>query len=435
MSTIGAAAVNTLWWGSCLPGWRHFQYAAHHVKRVQTRLLLDNLKNNQHTDYGKRYGFGRIRTAVEYQRSVPMVTYDDIPQEIDAIGKGRPGVLTAEPVMLFEPSSGSTAATKLIPYTRTLKREFQRGLAPWIFDLFRHFPRLRYGPAFWSISPLTNGTRYTSGGIPIGFEDDSAYLGTFGKSLAGRAFAVPNEVKRISAIQDFRYATLLFLLREPCLRLISIWNPTYLILLLEALPKWWQQLLSDLDNGTLTPPGELDSELFAAIQKKLCPVPRRATELSRLTPHDYQAIWPHLALISCWTDGPAANYAKTLSTIYYPDVALQGKGLIATEAFVSFPLTGLTGCVLAANAHFFEFLPVLHDQFPDLDQPRLAHQLQTGNVYAIVVTTGGGLYRYHWYHGASLWGTRPYVLLSVKLGAKGNSFNRRAYITIPWPHN
>jgi hypothetical protein len=117
------------------------------------------------------------------------------------------------------------------------------------------------------------------------------------------------------------------------------------------------------------------------------PNPRRADELRGLTPHAFTAIWPRLRLISCWADGASADYARQLAQLF-PGVALQGKGLLATEAFVSLPLAGGEGAVLAVRSHFFEFLPT------GGGEPRLAQQLQVGQTYAVVVTTGGGLYRY-----------------------------------------
>ncbi|HXU45159.1 MAG TPA: GH3 auxin-responsive promoter family protein, partial [Thermoanaerobaculia bacterium] len=71
----------------------------------------------------------------------------------------------------------------------------------------------------------------------------------------------------------------------------------------------------------------------------------------------------------------------------FPGVRLQGKGLLATEAFVSLPLAGEEGAALAVTSHVFEFLT-------DAGEPLLAHQLARGETYSVVVTTGGGFYRY-----------------------------------------
>ncbi|MFY9825951.1 MAG: GH3 auxin-responsive promoter family protein, partial [Thermoanaerobaculia bacterium] len=105
-----------------------------------------------------------------------------------------------------------------------------------------------------------------------------------------------------------------------------------------------------------------------------------------LAPTDYTAIWPRLRLLSCWADGPSAPYAAELAR-RFPGVTLQPKGLLATEAFVSLPLVGRAGAALSTAAHFFELLA-------DSGEPRLAHQVEKGATYSVVVTTGGGFYRY-----------------------------------------
>jgi hypothetical protein len=94
-------------------------------------------------------------------------------------------------------------------------------------------------------------------------------------------------------------------------------------------------------------------------------------------------------------DGPSAAYVERLRA-HFPGVRFQGKGLIATEAFVSLPLTGHDGSVLAVTSHFYEFLPVDPQTYEvSVGRPLLAHQLERGRIYSVVVTTGGGLYRYH----------------------------------------
>lgn len=395
MIGMGSRLANNLWQVSCMPAWYQFRRAVVNLEQVQRRILRNYLIANQNTDYGRRFDFASITSVESFQENVPITTYEDYLELIDAIGKGQPNVLTAEPVTMFEVTSGSTSASKLIPYTQSLRSEFQRAIAAWIVNLFRHNPDLKKGPAYWSITPLIEGRKTTPGGIPIGFEEDSAYLGLWGKRLVDAARAVPNDVKNCQDVETFRYVTLLFLLRQPTLQLISIWNPTFLSLLLAPLSKWWRALIGDIANGTLSPPGSLDTDLRQTLLEQLSPDPRRTSVLASIQPDDCQAIWPHLSLISCWMDGSAASYAEALQTLF-PNVFFQGKGLIATEAFVSFPMIGIIGSVLAATSHFFEFLPVDSQTLsPSLMQPQLAHQLEKGQTYSVVVTTGGGLYRYH----------------------------------------
>ena len=372
-----AFASNVLWVASCLPGWLRFQHAAKHVEETQTRLLSHYLRANANTEYGRLLQFASIASPNQFQKQVPLTTYDDYLKYIERIGEGQPSILTADPVRMFELSSGSTAASKLIPYTHNLKAEFQRGIAPWIYNLYTNNPDLQRGPAYWSITPLVDGKRFSSGGIPIGFESDSAYLGLFGKLLVDSVMAVPNTVKNISDVDSFRYVTLLHLLRQPDLRLISVWNPTYLSLLLAPLTEWWESLLSDIERGIVSRQN---------VELRFAPKPELARHLRKFDTADYASIWPHLHLVSCWMDGASAPYARQLEETF-PYVRLQGKGLLATEAFVSVPIVGVEGSVLSINSHFFEFIN-------DLGESLLAHQIQKGRTYSVVVTTGGGLYRY-----------------------------------------
>jgi hypothetical protein len=131
-------------------------------------------------------------------------------------------------------------------------------------------------------------------------------------------------------------------------------------------------------------------EVDTLIRKSLKKSAGRARELGRIRDREngniYEQIWPNLKLISCWTHGNSGEAVKQLRT-YFPNVAIQPKGLIATEAFVSFPLR-VEASALSVNSHFFEFEEVEEKMI------RLAHQLEVGKKYSVIVTTGGGLYRY-----------------------------------------
>jgi hypothetical protein len=385
---------NTLWQAISMPAWYRFRRATTDLEVIQHHILWQYLESNQNTKYGRRFDFESIKTVEEFQDKVPLTTYDDYTDYIELIAEGQSMVLTTEPVLMFEITSGSTSGSKLIPYTQTLKSEFTRAISPWIVDLFRNNKGLKKGGAYWSITPLVEGQKFTSGGIPIGFEEDSAYFGRWGKIVVDAALAVPNAVKHIGDIETFRYITLLFLLRRPGLKLISVWNPTFLTLLLDHLPVYWNDLIRDIAEGTISPPGTLDQDLIHTLLKQLPPDPKRSDTLRSLHPEDYYSLWPTLGLISCWTDASAAPFSKSIQD-NFPDVTLQGKGLIATEAFVSLPVFGVEGNVLACTSHFFEFQPIDPQTFnPIGERPKLAHQLEEGQTYSVIVTTGGGLYRY-----------------------------------------
>ncbi|MCA9214279.1 MAG: GH3 auxin-responsive promoter family protein [Planctomycetales bacterium] len=364
--------LNTLWMLSCLRERRKFERATHDVESTQRALLLKVLERNSTTAFGAAHGFDRIRSPSDFQNRVQPRSYDDFREDIERIARGEHNVLTRDSVEIFEPTSGTTSGEKLIPYTADLRHQFQRAISAWIGDLFSTRPAVRRGKAYWSISPAFGLRRQTVGGIPIGFEDDTEYLGFFERQFASRLMAVPGDVANIPDIDEFRYQTLLHLMLADDLSLISVWNPTFLTVLLDSIDANCDRLRRDLrtaHSGRRSQKVELILRSEDSLPDKL------------------RLLWKDLVLISCWTDAAAAHGLSELTGLF-PEVEIQPKGLIATEAIVSYPLVDRPGAALAIRSHFFEF------RASGSDDLRLAHELAVGERYEVVVTTGGGLYRY-----------------------------------------
>jgi hypothetical protein len=117
-------------------------------------------------------------------------------------------------------------------------------------------------------------------------------------------------------------------------------------------------------------------------------MPERARILGRrsgLSPSD---VWPNLAVISAWADGEAARDAEQARQLFGGAV-LQPKGLLATEGVVTIPWEKDSAAgAPALNSHFLEFM-----ESPD-GPVRLVHELEEGREYEVLLTTGGGLWRY-----------------------------------------
>jgi hypothetical protein len=392
-----APLANAGWYLTALPASRAFRRALHDIASTQEHVLQHILQRNAASEWGRRYQFARLRSVADYQRALPLTTYADYRDAIERIGQGQQGILTSERVRLLEPTSGSTAATKLIPYTAALKAEFQRAIAPWIVNLFSHMPELFGGAAYWSVSPVARRSERTAGGVPVGFAHDSEYVGWLQQRLLGAVLAVPPQVRLVDDMDTFRYLTLLFLLRRPDLRLISVWSPSFLTLLVERLPEWWPDLAADIARGTLTPPGPLAPDIRAPMQQRNRPDPRRAAAVAEAcraaaSPGEqHRMLWPRLRLVSCWADAHAARLVPEVARLF-PQARIQGKGLLATEGCITLPLLGVAGALPALRSHLLEFLPLR--AAPATEHPRLAHKLEPGAQYAVILTTGGGLYRY-----------------------------------------
>lgn len=355
------------------PEWQRFEQAARAPGRAQRALLHRLLQAGEETAFGRRHGFGVIRDVSDYQRRVPIRRYEDLRQECSREAAGEQGVLCPQPPICFEETGGSTGGCKLIPYTPALLESFQQGLLPWFAALLAHRPGIRRGRAYWATSPPMRPPRRTSGGIPVGLPHDGAYFGPdLEQIIAALAITPPfAHIPHHDAPDHWRYATLRALTAAEDLTLISVWSPSFLLMLLEDLPRFAERLLKDLEAPA------------SALSPRRLKILNQALGQSK---PDTRLLWPRLDTISCWTHAQAARFLPTLRE-RFPGQFIQGKGLVATEALITLPLGGLPFPVPAIASVFLEFL--------DQDQhPHLVDELQEGASYRVVITTAGGLYRY-----------------------------------------
>jgi len=383
-------AAHAAWMASCWSPYRSLRRAQENPAAAQAALLDRMLRGNASSAYGRKFGFSRVRTAREFQSAVPIVGYDELRPWIERTKAGEQRVLTEEPVLMLEKTSGSSTAAKYIPYTSSLRREFQRALGAWMFDLYAHQPAMVCGTAYWAITPLAREPEITSGGLRVGFENDTEYLGAAERFLLCKILAVPEEVAHVPELDTAFYVTLRFLLQSPSLSFISVWAPSFLTILLEHLHNNAERLLADLRDGVLRPPGQLPDAIAPVLHRSLRADAARARRLERSWRESgtlrAQDLWPNLRIISCWTDASSRPAVPALRELF-PGVHIQGKGLLATEGVVSLPLVE-HGAIAAATSHFYEFI----EQPGTL--PRLLHELETNHEYSVLLTTGGGLYRY-----------------------------------------
>jgi hypothetical protein len=361
---------NRAYRASLAPARARFERAARDPRAAQEARLRAVLERARATAFGREHGLtSRARTLADYQDAVPARGWDALAPWLDRVLQGEPGVLTPETPALFEKSSGSTRASKYVPYTPGLLSEFSAATGPWIHDLLSRRPALLGGSAYWSISPSGPRTERTPGGARVGLEDDTEYFPAPVRALLRVLLPVPPEVARLPTIEACRYATLRHLAADERLGLMSVWSPSFLLLLLDAL---------------VAHAGRLEAEL---------PPARAAALRAAVFEGDLSRLWPRLAVVSCWTDGAARRLLPELRRRLPAQVELQGKGLLATEGVVSFPLCDLppeSGCVLAVGSHLLELEPT---DAPGA-RPVLPHEAELGRRYAPLLSTAGGLHRY-----------------------------------------
>lgn len=388
--------INSLWMWQSRGESRAFHQATANIRRKQEELLQSTLRDNAESSYGREHRFAAIKSLDDFQKHVPICDYESLRPRIEEIANGGQGVLTSEPVLMLEPTGGSSGGSRLIPYTATLRRQFQRAIAAWMYDVLSGFPGCRKGRAYWSISPAAQRLEKTPGGIRIGFDSDAEYLAGWQRWAMKRLLAVPTSVAQIRNIENFQYATLAGLLAAKDLALISVWSPTFLTTLFARLPHWAEQIVEDIEAGQLHfPQTSADPNIKDfAIERNRGRSRFLRSKLKEFGPSAefLKDIWPALSLVSAWGDASASMFVPELRH-WLPDVPFQPKGLLATEGVTSFPLKSSHSSALAIRSHVFEFQPIETAEDPT-PPAKWVWELEQGRRYRVLLTTGGGLYRY-----------------------------------------
>jgi hypothetical protein len=335
----------------CAPRAAAFNRALSNPRDAQRKTLSRILALCACTQYGRALGLDPGLSIEEFRALTPVVDYAALQPWIERQRAGGAPVLSPGPVRNYEPTSGSSGAVKHIPYNDGLLGSFRALFAIWAHDLLAHAVRPRSARMFISVSSPVRAD---------GFSDDSEYLGKPLRVLLGRFLVIPPRFAATQSAEAWRDAVACALAACADLEVISVWNPSYLLILLEHLEEHRERLLP-----------------------ALAPARRTVFERGRLR---WEEVWPALQLISCWADVAAAAPASRLAALF-PGARLQGKGLVATEAPLTVPLIAARGCVPLVDEIFLE----LEDSSGRL---RLLHEAQTGGEYAIVLSQAGGLLRY-----------------------------------------
>ena len=341
------------------------------IKDEQEIWLKTCLSENKQSEYGTKYSFDTIDSVSKYQQNVPLCTYEDIEPYLHKIVQGAKDVLFADLPVAFERTGGSTGGKKLIPYTKKSFEDFQKAILPWFMNTAQTYG-LSGKNMYLAISPALTKEETSTAGVRIGVRDEE-YLGEAFFD-AEDSVVVPDWVGELQDVAIWQICTLYWLLRSKELELISVWSPTFLLMLLDALESKQNELTELFTKG-----GEVSGHLLEADKEAL--VRLEAYRIKK----DTACLWPNLKLISCWADASSQPFFESLKAKFL-HVEFQVKGLISTESVVTVP-NGEGEPSLAVQSAFFEFLTSEKSVL-------LAHELTVGESYEVVITTNGGLYRY-----------------------------------------
>lgn len=321
---------------------------------AQQDVLRGLLAAAQHTQWGKRYAFGEIRTAEEYRRRVPITPYEQAAPQWHRAFAGERDIAWPGHVRYFAMSSGTTAGNKLLPVTAEAIASNRRAGAILASVMMR-----RGGGDGGGESLLTGRILYLGG---------STTLKPQGQSFSGDASGImakhtPVYLRRrqlpppdIAALTDWE---------QKIARVVEDYL-TADIIAVGACPSWGAMLFG---------------EMLAAA--------RRTGRAERTIGE----LWPRLRHFISY--GMAfAPYRRSFDQyigrpIHYIDSYSSSEaGMTAVQEEDGGPLT-----MIVDNGVYYEFIPA---EEADRENPTRLHlgEVEPNRDYAIIISSNGGLWAY-----------------------------------------
>jgi hypothetical protein len=377
--------------------WTRFRAACRDPLRAQAARLRHVLRSAAQTGFGRAHGFARISDIADpreliraYQAAVPVRDAAAMHDDLAAVYDGAWQRLCATPPLWFSMTAGSTGRYKYIPVTAAYRREVASSSLIFQGAFNACFPALRGCRTQFLVGSAEGGR--SPAGVPQGFASGFNYRHL--PRLLRRRFVVPYWVFTLADPLERAYAAGRILVDTPRLGVLAAISPVNLINLRRALDSNAGRLLRDVHDGTLTVHGE------SAVPGtwRAAPAPPRARRLReslRDGRFPTRLLFPSLQVLVCWQGGNMGYYLDELQCAFgihelfeFPVSASEGVFAIPFRA-------NRPGGILAVTSHFFEFLPdgAAADAAGAAAALR-ADELEVGQAYRIIITNGGGLYRY-----------------------------------------
>ena len=363
---------------------------------VQRGRLLEKIRLNQDSQFGREHQFSGIRTVADFRERVPVADYETYRPYIEEVKNGNPDALfgPGTKVLMFSMTSGTTSQAKYVPITNHFFKEYRRSWNYWGLATFRDHKSLL---SQHTVTLASDWDQFrTSGGIPCG--SISGLAAETRPRITNSLFVLPNALLKVKGSENKQYASLRVAIESPRVGMIVTANPLTLIHLARLADEEKQRLIRDVHDGTVSDHVDIPVNVRQILkQRSNGPNRSRAKELDKIVertghlhPKDF---WPAMSVVSVWMGGSVAAYLPTLRQ-YYGNVPLRDHGLSASEGHMTSPMQD-ESCqgLLDYESHFFEFIPVEEHGTPN---PTVleAHELEPGQQYFLLMTTLSGLYRY-----------------------------------------
>ena len=355
------------------------------------------VRENQDTEYGRKYGFRNIHSYADYAARVPLSSYEDYEPYIERmLCFNQKGLLTADEVVYYAHTSGTTGTSKMIPCTRRALDVFFTAGYERVFALCDAICRERIGagmPACKGITMMESRTGYTPFGVAHGAISETVLI----PADTDGYIALPEELIYPTSDFDRRHLKMLFALRERRLSFMMCSFAPFLYDMITYLRRNWAMLCDDIEAGRINPEIVVEPALRKKLEAGMAPDPERAAQIRAImAAHEGGAfeplLWPDLRLIATIGTAAFAPCLEKLRQSFGPDIPVDYLGYVSSEATIGTVLREDEGeYVLLPWGGFYEFIPMEEGAS---DTTLLMDQLEVGKEYELIVTNLSGFYRY-----------------------------------------
>ena len=379
-------------------------YWSRYPKHAAERTLRDILTISRDTVYGKEHHFDRILSATNaddlfrlYRQYVPVNdSFETLRPYVERHKNGETNILFPGKPDMYATTSGTTSEPKWIPMThKYLKDVYGKMTHVWIWNFICHRSRIFGGHLFTTVGKELEG--YAPDGTVFGAV--SGVLVRDVPKIIKKHYTAPAAVMSIDDYAARNYTLMRLALQHRDLTLWATANPSTILELLRTLDENKEEMIEDIEKGTLSWNFDISDYIRAELEAYMSPQPLRAAELRRLLQEHGKLMpkhfWPWLQLLSTWKCGNTKIYMeKYMDQFDWSKTFYQELGYIATECRFGFSLDDTNESVLFPHFHYYEFV-----EESELDKPHKhylqIHELERGKRYCAYVTTYSGLFRYN----------------------------------------
>lgn len=324
--------------------------AAADTESSQRRLLHDLTTFAAKTEWGREHGYADIRSYADYVARVPLNEYEDLRPRVMRMVNGEKDILWPGEVKRFAQSSGTSGGkSKYIPLTdRSLQRCHYAGST----DVVAHYLSL------YPDSRILNGKAFILGGSYANEVNPrpGVYVGDLSASLIDKINPLAN------------------LVRVPSKEI--------------ALMADWEKKLPRLVEATL----RADVTNLSGVPSWFMTVIRRVMEAAGVS--ELHQVWPNLEVF--FHGGISFEpYRSQYDSLIDPSRMRYLETYNASEGFFALQDSPDSRAMLLLMDvdTFYEFIPLseLSNQHPKAVP---AWEVELGRVYALVISSSNGLWRY-----------------------------------------